>query len=82
MSDLIRALVYRRYLFSGAAIIVALVVAWGITLTGTETGTRAILSDSDPYMKEVEQTRADFPPSTSVMFVFETDTDVFATVHR
>ena len=77
MSDLIRALVYRRYLFSGAAIIVALVVAWGITLTGTETGTRAILSDSDPYMKEVEQTRADFPPSTSVMFVFETDTDVF-----
>ena len=77
MSDLIQLLVVRRYAFFGAALLLALIVAWGITLATTETGTRAILSDSDPYMQEVDKTRADFPPSTSVMFVFETDTDVF-----
>lgn len=77
IANLIQLLVARRYLFFALALVIAAAVGWGITLTGTDTGTRAILSESDDYAKEVEQTLKDFPSSTSAVFVFETDTDVF-----
>ena len=52
-------------------------VAWGVQYTSTEATFKAILSEDDPYKAEVDKSRSDFPPSTSVLFAFETASDVF-----
>lgn len=77
MQPLIRFLVRRRHLLFTLASAIGLTVAYGMTLSTVETTARSILSESDPYRAEVDRVRADFPPSTSVLFAFQTDTDVF-----
>ncbi|MBF68983.1 MAG: hypothetical protein CMQ29_14995 [Gammaproteobacteria bacterium] len=77
IASIIQTLVVRRYACFAAALLMAASVGWGITRTSTDTGSGALLSESDAYAVEVEQARQDFPSNASVMFVFETDTDVF-----
>ncbi|MEQ8859084.1 MAG: MMPL family transporter [Pseudomonadales bacterium] len=77
MPFLINLLVARRHVLFALAAALGLAVAWGMTLSTVETTARSILSDSDPYRAEVDRVRADFPPSTSVLFAFQTDSDVF-----
>ena len=77
MHFVIDLLVRQRYLLCLFAVVGGLTIAYGINLSRTETTSRSLLSDSDPYKAEVDKTRADFPPSTSVIFAFQTDTDVF-----
>ncbi len=77
MQFVINFLVERRYYLFLVALVSGLTVAYGITLSTLETTQQSLLSDGDPYKAEVDQTRADFPPSTSVLFAFQTDTDVF-----
>jgi predicted RND superfamily exporter protein len=77
MQLLIRILVEQRHVLLVLAAIVALAAGYGITLTSTITTVDSILSEGDPFRAEVERTRADFPPTTRVLFAFQTDTDVF-----
>lgn len=77
MQSFIDLLVRQRYFLCLLALLGGLTIAYGINLSRTETTTKSLLSDSDPYKAEVDKTRADFPSSTSVIFAFQTDTDVF-----
>ncbi len=77
MQDVIEFLVRRRHLLALAAGLLAACVSWGMNYTTLESRFDSILSEDDPYRAEVEQARRDFPPSTSVLFAFETDSDVF-----
>ena len=55
-----------------------MLVLWGLNHTSSDVGYRAILADGDPYKAEVDRVREDFPPATSVLFVFESATgDLF-----
>ena len=77
MQKFIQILVDRRYILFVLSLAVGAAVTFGMTRSSTETTARSILSDDDPFRKEVDQTRADFPPGTSVLFAFQSDTDVF-----
>ena len=77
MSSVVEHLLARRHLLAAVTFALGSIVAWGINYTFVEATFKAILSEDDPYKAEVDQARADFPPSTSVLFAFETDTDVF-----
>ncbi|MEJ2088886.1 MAG: MMPL family transporter, partial [Gammaproteobacteria bacterium] len=76
-SRLINLLVDHRHALAVLAAVIGAAVAYGMTMTSVETTARSILSEGDPYRQEVDAVRADFPPSTSVLFAFQTDTDVF-----
>jgi len=77
MSFVIQQLLDKRYVWALITLLVGGVVAWGMNYTSIEATFKAILSEDDPYKAEVDKSRSDFPPSTSVLFAFETDSDVF-----
>lgn len=73
----IEQLLHKRALLAVLTLIGGAGVIWGMQYNVRESTYTAILSEEDPYKAEVDQTRLDFPPSTSVLFVFQTDGDVF-----
>ena len=78
MQYLIDQLVARRFLLAAITILAGSIVTFGTLRTTTDTTPTAILSEADPYRAEVERTRVDFPPTTSVLFAFQSPTgDVF-----
>ncbi len=77
MQSLADFLVKTRFWLTLATVLASVGVLWGITHTYTDNSVRSILSEGDPYRAEVEEVRADFPPTASAIFAFETDTDVF-----
>jgi predicted RND superfamily exporter protein len=77
MQPLVSFLVQWRHALFVLAVVSGITIAYGMTMSTIETTARSILSEDDPYKDEVDQTRADFPPSTSVVFAFQTGTDVF-----
>lgn len=74
---LIKVLLDYRYLLAIATLILGGLVSWGIQFSQMDATYNSILSEDDPYKMEVDQAREDFPPATSVLFAFQTDTDVF-----
>ena len=77
MSFLIDFLLSKRYLLASVTLVGGAIVTWGLNFTTLESRFDSILSEDDPYKLEVDQARRDFPPSTSILFAFETDGDVF-----
>ena len=78
MPNLIEFLLSKRYWLTLAMVLVGSIVAWGVNFTTLESRFDSILSEDDPYKAEVDQARKDFPPSTSVLFAFESDDGVFS----
>ena len=77
MLTIINLLLTKRLTLALITLILGSAVVWGMTHTSMDATYNSILSEDDPYKKEVDQTRIDFPPSTSVLFAFQSDTDVF-----
>jgi predicted RND superfamily exporter protein len=77
MQFLIDQLLARRYLLAFTTLVLGSVVTWGMLNTSIDATFNSILSEGDPYKDEVDQTRKDFPPSTSVLFAFQSGGDVF-----
>lgn len=77
MQFLVDILVKQRYILLVLAILGAATVIYGSNFSTIETTSRSLLSDGDPYKEEVDRTQADFPPSPGVLFIFQTDTDIF-----
>ncbi len=77
MSSFINQLLTKRLILALITLVLGSLVAWGMQYTSMDATYNSILSEDDPYKKEVDQTRIDFPPSTSVLFAFQSDTDVF-----
>jgi predicted RND superfamily exporter protein len=77
MQSLVQLLLSRRHLLAILTVLAGAVIIWGMSYNRLDTTYNAILSEDDPYKEEVDQARKDFPPSTSVVFAFQTDTDVF-----
>jgi hypothetical protein len=77
MLTFINLLLTKRLTLALITLILGSAVVWGMTHTSMDATYNSILSEDDPYKKEVDQTRIDFPPSTSVLFAFQSDTDVF-----
>jgi predicted RND superfamily exporter protein len=77
MQALVNLLINRRYLLTALTVLVACAAAIGIRETSVDNTFNAILSEDDPYREEVEQVRKDFPPSTGVLFAFQSNPDVF-----
>jgi predicted RND superfamily exporter protein len=73
MDFLVNQLLVRRYFLSFVTVILAALVSWGIVHTSVDNTFNGILSEDDPYREEVDQVRADFPPSTAVLFAFLAD---------
>lgn len=70
MQMLIDQLLAKRYLLALLTLILGGAVGWGALHTQLDSTFEAILSEDDPYRKEVEQVQQDFPPSTGVLFAF------------
>lgn len=77
MQLLIEQLLSKRYLWVGLTLVLSAGVMLGLQDTRLETSYRAILSENDPYKAEVDQAKEDFPPSTSVLFAFQSADSVF-----
>lgn len=77
MQTLIQLLLDKRYLWAFLTLLISAVVGWGLQYTTLDSTPRAILSEGDPYKAQVDQARIDFPPSTSVLFAFQHEQDVF-----
>ncbi len=77
MQYLIDFLVNKRYLLLLVTLVTGVGVTWGIGHVSTNATYDSILSEGDPYREEVEETRRDFPPSTGVLFTFQSEPDVF-----
>ncbi len=77
MQFLIDQLLAKRYVLALITLILGGVVIWGMQHTSMDATASSILSEDDPYREEVEQARRDFPPSTSVLFAFQSEDDVF-----
>lgn len=77
MQTLIQLLLDKRYLWALLTLLISAGVGWGIQYTTLDSTPRAILSEDDPYKAQVDQAKLDFPPSTSVLFAFQHDEDVF-----
>ena len=77
MQSFIDFLLNRRYFLAAACILLGAALTWGMTRSSLDGTFGSILSEDDPYKAEVDEAREDFPPSTSVLFAFQTDTDVF-----
>jgi len=77
MQYLITRLMSLRWWLALLTVCVGVAVAWGNFYTTLDSTPRGILSEGDPYKEEVDRAREQFPPSTSVIFAFQTDTDVF-----
>lgn len=77
MQFLIDQLLARRFYLALGTFLLGGIVAWGLLNTSMEATYNSILSEDDPYREEVDQARRDFPPSTSVLFAFQSADDVF-----
>ena len=77
MQFLIDQLLAKRYVLALITLILGGAVIWGMQHTSMDATASSILSEDDPYREEVEQARRDFPPSTSVLFAFQSADDVF-----
>lgn len=77
MQTLIQLLLDKRYLWAFLTLLISAGVGWGLQYTTLDSTPRAILSEGDPYKAQVDQARIDFPPSTSVLFAFQHEEDVF-----
>ncbi|HCY03860.1 MAG TPA: hypothetical protein DHU16_00290 [Gammaproteobacteria bacterium] len=75
--DLGTFLVQKRLLLSLLTVLVGAVVALGIARTEQDNSSDAILAQNDPYKAEIDQNKADFPSSPSIVFAFEGEPDVF-----
>ena len=78
MQYFIDFLVTRRIPLAILTVVLGAWVTLGMQHSTIEATFTSILSEDDPYKEEVDQTRRDFPPSTSVLFAFEAEPDVFA----
>ncbi|MDH3640620.1 MAG: MMPL family transporter [Gammaproteobacteria bacterium] len=74
---MIDQLLSKRYLLAVATLLLGGIVVAGMQYSTLESTYTSILSEDDPYRAEVDQTKLDFPPSTSVLFVFQSEDDVF-----
>ncbi len=77
MQFLIDQLLAKRFSLALATFVLGGIVTWGLLNTSLEATYSSILSEDDPYREEVDQARKDFPPSTSVLFAFQSTDDVF-----
>ena len=75
MQFLIDQLLAKRFALALLTLALGSVVTWGMLKTSLDATFGSILSEDDPYRKEVDQTREDFPPSTSVLFAFQPSPD-------
>ena len=78
MSVLIEKLLDKRYVLALITVLVGALVTLGIQHTSLDSSSSAILIEGDPYRAEVDQVRESFPPTSSVLFVFEAQPDVFS----
>jgi len=77
MQSFVDFLLNRRHFLAVGCVVLGIGLTWGMTHTSVDGTSGSILSENDPYKAEVDEAREDFPPSTSVLFAFQTDTDVF-----
>ena len=70
-------LVRWRYALGALALALCAFLAVGLQNYRLDTTADSMLSEGDPYKAEVDEVREMFPPSTSVIFVFETNPDLF-----
>ena len=77
MQFLIDQLLSKRHFLAIATLLLGSVVIWGMQYSEIDATFQSILAEDDPYKAEVDQAKLDFPPSTSVLFAFQTETDVF-----
>jgi predicted RND superfamily exporter protein len=70
MQTLINQLLEKRYLLAVLTLILVGLISWGARYTSIDSSFNSILSEDDPYRKQVDQVNEDFPPSTSVLFAF------------
>jgi predicted RND superfamily exporter protein len=77
MQFLIDQLLAKRFSLALATFVLGGIVSWGLLNTSMESTYNSILSEDDPYREEVDQAKRDFPPSTSVLFAFQSTDDVF-----
>ena len=78
MQRLLDLLVNRRFPLAAVMIAAIVAVSWGMKYNSIDGSSRAMLAEDDPYKEEVDQTKLDFPPSTSITFIFEADPDLFS----
>ena len=69
--DYAHLLVRQRFLLCIITLLVGGFVAFGISKTVQDNSTEAILAQDDPYKEEIDQNKADFPSSPSILFAFE-----------
>ena len=78
MQTLIDQLLEKRVLLAVLTVLLGAVVVWGARYSTIDASFNSILDEDDPYLKQVDQVIEDFPPSTSVLFSFQSpDGDVF-----
>jgi len=73
MQGFIDQLLSKRHTLALLTVILGSVIAYGMLNTSLDSSFASILSEDDPYRKEVDQVREDFPPSTGVLFAFIVD---------
>ena len=78
MSAFIEQLLARRYALALITLAIGSLGTLGIQHTSLDSSSSAILIEGDPYKAEVDQVRENFPPTSSVLFVFEAQPDVFS----
>lgn len=78
LNALVDFLIQRRYWLAAVSILAGALVIYGAKYTELDATDGGILSEGDPYKAEVDRVRADFPASSSVLFVFEAAPDVFS----
>ena len=78
MPALIEQLLNRRYILALLTVIIGALVTLGLQHTSIDSSSSAILIEGDPYKAEVDLVRENFPPASSVLFVFEAQPDVFS----
>ena len=77
MQSFIDFLLNRRYFLAIGCVVLGIALTWGMTNSSLDGTFGSILSEDDPYKAEVDEAREDFPRSSSVLFAFQTGTDVF-----
>ena len=77
MNKLIEKLVTARHFFAIFAILISVFFSVGTKFTQMEATDETLLSEDDPYREEVQLAKEDFPPTTGILFAFESDSDVF-----
>lgn len=70
MDRLTDFLLTKRYLLAFLTVVLGGIVTFGVTKTTIDSSADSILSEDDPYRKQVERVNEDFPPSTAVLFAF------------